>query len=175
MEGQPGLPCPLHPHPKPWFWAALGCWRYWGHWDRAGAELCPPGEGLWHPAVPWRTVAVMSRVLPHRQLRDRELGPARAALPARTPGLHDQADGTPGRHCAGRLVPLPQEEHSTARPTSRPGTWPYWFYFQQEEQGCHLLAAQLHAAAGTLPPAACRSQGQCPCPRWVAWAGRKCE
>lgn len=22
MEGQPGLPCPLSPYPKPWFWAA---------------------------------------------------------------------------------------------------------------------------------------------------------
>ena len=42
-EGQPGLPCPLHPHPKPWFWAAMS--DQWGTSPGLPEALGALGQG----------------------------------------------------------------------------------------------------------------------------------
>lgn len=174
-EGQPDLPCPLHPHPKPRFQATTSG-------DRWGTSRGQLGEVLQHPALPRGTVVVRSRLLPRPQLRVRELGPAWAALPACTSRLRDQADGIPGTHCAGRLVPPATGGAQRCQAHQQPRDLALLVLLSadsQEEQGRHRPPAQPSSAwrlePFPTPPAACRSRERSPWPRWVAWTGSKPE
>lgn len=109
---------------------------------------------------------MMSRLLPRPQLGDRELGPAWAALPACTPLLRDQADGMPGRHCTGRLVPAATEAAQRCQAHRQRRDLALLVLLSagsQEERGYHLPPAQPSSAQrlGPFPasPASCRSQG----------------
>lgn len=120
-------------------------------------------------------MATMSRLLPCPKLRDRELGPAQAALRACIPQQQDRQMGCQEGTVQAVWCPLPQEE--AQQQPKDPAL--YWFYSPQvprssrDATSLQLCPAQHGSWDPSFPssPAACTSWGQNPCPAGLPWPG----